>query len=341
MPKVIADNIDHLCAIEMRFAAELPRGVIWPLYVESRKAQSGEPLVYLAAERLLDAVSKDDFVLIVTGAGSRYGLPKGETDGPLGAASLGRALDLGIGAKPVFICEKTHEDPVVATVEAAGISVLDEDRLHKRPHSTVIETLPLGREAGEAFAEDILEKYQPAAVIFIEKTGPNTEGIHHSIMGSAKPENEVGHAYWLADQARARGILTIGIGDGGNEIGFGIIHEAVKAIQPYGERCQCPCEAGVATVTSTDVLVACSVSNWGAYGVSAQLAAMLKNPDLLQSASMEAFMLERCVVAGGTDGAYASQIRYVDGTSAATQTGLVTMLHEIVENGIKTVRRGF
>ena len=44
MPKIIADAIDQLISIEMRYAAELPRGVIRPLYEAARDVQGGEPL---------------------------------------------------------------------------------------------------------------------------------------------------------------------------------------------------------------------------------------------------------------------------------------------------------
>lgn len=341
MPKTVAEAIDHLCATEMRFAGELPRNVIWPLYEAARSSQGGDPLVYQAATRLQDTVQEGDVVFVVTGSGSKYGLTKGETDGPLGAASLARALDLGLKARVVVICEAAHAEPVKATVEAAGLSVLDEEFLWKRPHTAVLEILPAGADAGRAFAERILKHFDPKALVFVEKTGPNDEGVHHSIMGSAKPSDEVGHAHFLADLAAAQDRLTIGIGDGGNEIGFGKIQSDVQRVQPYGTTCQCPCKGGVATRTATEVLVAASISNWGAYGVTAQLAFQLKRPELIQSEEMEAFMLRQCVAAGGTDGAYASQILYVDGTSSRIQTALVAMLHEIVENGLKWINRGF
>jgi hypothetical protein len=341
VPKIIADSIDRLISIEMRFAAELPRGVIRPLYDAARAAQGGDPLVYLGAEGLRKHVSKGDHVLIVTGAGSRLGLHKGETDGPLGAASLGRVLDFGMGARTVLVCDPDHNDPIVAAVEAAGVSVIDAERLEKRPHSTVVEHIPPGDAAGKTFAKKMLDKYKPTAVVFIEKAGPNAKGIHHSIMGTAKAGSETGHAYHLADQARERGIFTLGFGDGGNEIGNGIIYNEARKIQPYGVKCQCPCGDGVATVTKTDVLVSASISNWGAYGVAAQLAYALKDPDLFQSEEMEDFMLHQCVAAGGTDGAYAAQILYVDGTSRKTGLSLVNMLHEIIRNGLKKVYRGF
>ena len=341
MPKIVADSIDQLVSIEMRYASGLPRGVTRPLYEAAREAQGGDPLVYLAAERLLREVSSGDVVLFVTGSGARLGLHKGETDGPLGAASLGRALDFGLGARTVYICDEAHEAPIHASVEAAGISVIDQERFETRMHTALIEIHPPGDEAGAAFATEILERYQPKAVIFIEKTGPNAKGVHHSITGTAKDPTETGHAYHLADQARAAGIFTLGIGDGGNEIGNGIIYEAARNIQPAGKSCRCPCGDGVITVTETDVFISAAVSNWGAYGVSAQLAYMLKNSDLLQSEEMEDFMLRGCVAAGGTDGATAAQLLAVDGTGAGTQRALVRILHEIVGNALKSVSRGF
>jgi len=341
MPKLIADAIDRAVSIEMRFAAELPRGVIRPLYEAAREAQGGEPLVYLAARALLDQVRKRDVVLIVTGSGSRFGLHKGETDGPLGAASLARVLDLGLGARVALVCDEPHREPIVATVEAAGMSVIDAERFERRRHTAVVETLPPGDDAGRHFAETALDRYAPRAVVFIEKTGPNAKGVHHTILGSAKDPNETGHAFHLAELARRRGIVTIGVGDGGNEIGNGVIYDAVRKIQPFGTVCRCPCSDGIATVTRTDVLVSASVSNWGAYGVAAQLAFELKDPELFQDEETEDFMLRQCVAAGGTDGAYAAQVLRVDGTSLRTQRALVSILREIVANGLRSVTRGF
>ena len=67
MPKIIADAIDQLISIEMRYATGLPRGVIRLIYEAAREAQGGGPLVYLAAQKLREVVSRKDFVLIVTG----------------------------------------------------------------------------------------------------------------------------------------------------------------------------------------------------------------------------------------------------------------------------------
>jgi D-glutamate cyclase len=340
-PTIVADVIDRLVSAEIRYAGELPRGVVHAMYDAARAAQGGVPLVHLAARALRDAVGRRDVVMLVTGAGSRFGLHKGETDGPPGAASLARALDFGLGARVVLVSEPAHHEPIVASVEASGLSVLDAERFERRPHTAILELFPAGAERGRPAAAALLDRYRARAVVFVEKGGPNAKGIHHTVLGSAKAPEETGHVFHLADLARERGIVTVGIGDGGNEIGNGLIEDAIRRIQPYGAVCRCPCGGGMATVTRTDVLVVANVSNWGAYGVVAQLAYELGDPDLIQSEELEDFVLQRCVAAGASDGAYAAQLLRVDGTSARAQRAIVALLRETVDNGLRTVTRGF
>ena len=61
--------------------------------------------------------------------------------------------------------------------------------------------------------------------VTIEKLGRNKEGIRHSVMGTPLPKTG---DYYIDDFIVAmteKGKLTVGIGDGGNEIGFGKIHD--------------------------------------------------------------------------------------------------------------------
>jgi hypothetical protein len=56
--------------------------------------------------------------------------------------------------------------------------------------------------------------------------------------------------------------MTIGIGDGGNEIGMGKVPwEVIRRNIPGGARVACR--------TATDHLIVCGISNWGAYGLAA------------------------------------------------------------------------
>jgi hypothetical protein len=51
--------------------------------------------------------------------------------------------------------------------------------------------------------------------------------------------------------------------------------------------------------------------------------------------------VQASVAGGAMDGAYSRLIPYVDGTSDKMQAALITMLHQIVENGLKEYDRGF
>ncbi|MBM3505883.1 MAG: DUF4392 domain-containing protein, partial [Alphaproteobacteria bacterium] len=325
---IIGDSIDRAVSIEMRFGSGLPRGVIHPLYEAARNFH-GEPLCFLAARKLKERVAAGRNVIIATGAGSSPGLPKGETDGPMGAAAIARAIELALAAKPIVVTEERNIDPVVASVEAAGLMVCDDALFVQRNGVALVQPYPLGL-AGKAHANTLFDRYNPAAVIFIEKGGPNRKGVFHSIMGTGRQPDIMANCHYMVEQAASRGVLSIGVGDGGNEIGCGNILDAVTRIQPYGKKCLCSCQGGIGTVVKTDILVFASVSNWGGYGIVAALAGLTDRLDVLHDTATELRMLEACVAAGGMDGAYARMIPYVDGTCAAVQTSLIVMLNEIV-----------
>ena len=82
----------------------------------------------------------------------------------------------------------------------------------------------------------------------------------------------------LAEVARSQGVLTIGIGDGGNEVGFGAVRQEIAESLPSAGRCLNGCPSGVVTVITTDIMVSASVSNWGAYAVAAALAVLRREP---------------------------------------------------------------
>jgi hypothetical protein len=339
--QITCEYIDRLVNIEMRFGEGLPRGVTHRLYDAARAAQGDVPLTFQAAEGLRRALQRGDHVLVVTGAGSAPWLPRGETDGPPGAAAIARALELGLGAKPIYVSEERNMGPVIASSEGIGLGVMAEADFARRDGVAMASVFPLGREAGASEAARLFEHFAPKAVVFVEKAGPNSAGIFHSILGTGRNDDMMANAQEIAREAQARGVFTLGIGDGGNEIGFGRVAEAVRGIQPAGRVCKCPCGQGVATVTGTDVLLSAAVSNWGAYGVAAALAALERRPEILHSADDEDRMLLACVAAGGFDGAYARQVPMVDGTSQRVQTSLITMLHEVVRNSLVSYRRGF
>ena len=100
MPKddTDGDSIDRAVNIEMRFQAGLPIGVTFPLFETARNKQKS-PSILAAAQLLKDRVPKGRNVFIVTGEVALPGLPRGETDGPPGAAVIARAIEIGLDAR--------------------------------------------------------------------------------------------------------------------------------------------------------------------------------------------------------------------------------------------------
>ena len=323
----IWESIDRLMSLEVR---NINAGMLPPLY-DAARAIIGGPLCRAAAERLAKAVRPGDAVLIATGAGGPPWLFKGETDGPLGAAGLARALALGYRAWPLILTEERSRHPVEMTLAAAGISLLPEGMARARPTTATLVEFPVDPAEAEQAAAGFVDRYRPAAMILVEKTSPNRAGVIHSVSGQAwTPKVEFVRVEFLVAECRRRGIPTVGIGDHGNEIGFGAIEDVVRRTVPRADLCQCPCGQGMASAIATDVVIPASISNWGAYGVAAALAILKRDPGLLHDASTERAMLQACVMAGAVDGISSRQILAVDGTNADSQVAIVSLLAELV-----------
>jgi hypothetical protein len=225
---------------------------------------------------------------------------------------------------------------VTATLIAGGVSVLPEPLSRTRPTTATILPFTTNPALGEEEAKTFLEKHQPVAVIAVEKNSPNRVGVIHSVTGKAwTPTVEFARVEFLIHEARRRGVLTIGVGDMGNEIGFGLIEETVRQTVPYADLCQCSCKQGAASATTTDVLVPASVSNWGCYGIEAGLAILKGRPEIFHDVETERAMLRACQAAGGVDGLTSRQILAVDGTSAEVQVAIVTLLAELISKALE------
>src|SRR6266545_3810990 len=107
---IIAESVDRLITVDFGY------GVIHELN-EAARQRYGKAPALLAAERLRERVHPGDTVIIATGCTyPGFELVVGEPDGPMGAASLARALALGLRAKPVVVAEECLVEGVRAAV---------------------------------------------------------------------------------------------------------------------------------------------------------------------------------------------------------------------------------
>ena len=336
---VAGESLDRLTTVEMR-PRGMPRGFLAALYAAARQ-HHGSPLGLLAARRLASAMGSGPQVVIIgTTAGRPVVQPLGETDGPIGAALLGRALHLAFGAIPVFVGGDQFTAPLRAAAEASGFTLLALDEAKQRKNAAVLIDLPTeatGDEADRAAA--ILADTGAAAVISVERPGPNAKGVTHSTRGTASP-TPVRTIAELVLGASARGILTVGIGDAGNEVGFGAIAESVRGIHPNGAKCACPCAAGVACAVPADVLVVGSCSNLGATNVAGAIALVAGRPDAVPDVALERRVFEACVTAGAEESTHGRAL-WCDGVPLEAHSALTTLVQEVVRIEATTVVRAW
>ena len=99
---------------------------------EAARAKFQRPLCLLAAEMVHQQVKPGDNVLILTGSYHPLRFPIGEMDGPPGGATLARALDIGLGAKPFFAIEPPLVPLMEVACKAVGLLPMSPELAMKR-----------------------------------------------------------------------------------------------------------------------------------------------------------------------------------------------------------------
>lgn len=251
-------------------------------------------------DRLQEALQEITGVVILTGFPVRLGIHNftGETDGPLGAANLAFAFE-SIGVPVWLLTDEEAYWVVNAAVTRRGCKC--------RP-------LMLPKYEADEFIAAQLDAIKPSHVLTIERPGKARDGHYHNMRGGIIDAMFV-DASSIIEAARERGITTISIGDGGNEIGMGALAETIEKYVPHGEAI---CAREVA-----DIALISGVSNWWGWGVSALLSRMY-GINLLPSDDMERGMLHEMVLAGSVDGCTKKPEETVDNLPMEVHLGVLS-----------------
>ena len=217
---------------------------------------------------MIQAVSKSvESVVIITGFPCllEYNPPT-ETDGPIGAMAIALAL-IRIGKRVTVITDEVNEDVVLSAGAALGAtktSSLTHSSTHGSnstgPHAIIsqlcLESFPGAADFDEGDNSRLLKIAEDCdLVIAIERAGPASDGTYRT-MRKIDMSHVIAPLDLLFTAAAESGVSTIGIGDGGNEVGMGKVFEAVLASG-------IPNAKEIACVTSCEHLIVSSVSNWG------------------------------------------------------------------------------
>jgi hypothetical protein len=217
-----------------------------------------------------------------------------ETDGPVGAIALYNTL-IARGNKPVLVCGPPLSD--------------------KLANDYCVQALPIGLNSQTlSDTQQILNKWQPELIISIERPGKAADGHYYNMRG----EDISARAACFDDFLNIADCPTIGVGDGGNEIGMGNIAEALQALDI------------VPSTTTCDELIIADVSNWGALGLIAMLSwhetkDCLKNIDPLA-------ILQYLSTLGSVDGVTRENQLTEDGLPASEGIELIGQLQQLVAN---------
>lgn len=251
-----------------------------------------------AAERIWTV--RRGTVLLATGF---YVAGCAETDGPPGTLALARALQR-MGFFPVVVTDRFCAN----FFEPEGIAV---------------EYVPL--DTREEDLNALWERRRPELLISVERCGRNGNGDYTNMRG-VSIARETARLDPLFEEAARRRIPTVGIGDGGNEIGMGNLSgEIAKRLSIV------PC------VTRVEYLILATVSNWGAYALTACLQ-LLTGETLLPTFSETERFLSRIVACGSVDGVTKRREATVDGFPPEREKEILCALSAICSAAVRRKR---
>jgi hypothetical protein len=208
--------------------------------------------------------------------------PAGETDGPLGAIFLARAL-VPLGCRVILCsdgfceaalraglaaCGLQQNVPLITLAEyAQSIGLSTEQYFQEHLGDTQLTHLIALERVGPSHTLESLQQQHGGEAIgqtyldFLDACPPEHQDRCHTMRGRDITER-MSPAHLLFECAQQeKSITTIGIGDGGNEIGMGKIPwEIMHRNIPGGGLVACR--------VPTRHLIVCGISNWGAYALA-------------------------------------------------------------------------
>lgn len=254
--KEISEHIDRLITVDFH-----TRKFIIELYEAARKSAGNIPLTYKAASSIIRKVRHGSTVIFLSGFPT-YGTFVAEQDGPVGAAMLARVLAELLNVRSVVLTDESQAQMTENCFMGSGFSLVDK---MDEDHQILVRGV---KENAKVDASGILDEFSPSAIIAIERPSKNIQGKYMSMKG-LDLSFKIARLDEIIEAANQRGILTVGVGDGGNECGCGLIRDEVLKHHPNG--------ATIASCVKTDVLVFASISNLGAYGIAGALAAITRD----------------------------------------------------------------
>lgn len=243
-------------------------------------------------------------VLIATGFTIKSFM-RGEADGPIEAVALGQVLKR-IGGKPIYVSDG-HNCHIIKTLT--------------RSKDTIVNFPITNHQNSESFARKLLQDLNPSLLVSIERVGFNKDRSYFNRLGENIDSISAKVDYLFMNHPS-----TIGIGDGGIEIGMGLVPLNLLAeILPINP-----------SITPTNSLVIAGTSNWGSYGLLAALS-IQNGINLLPSSTQENQCLRQIVEDNDAVDSFTNGCtETVDGYKPQELSFVLDELHSIVNGSLRT-----
>jgi hypothetical protein len=245
--------------------------------------------------------------------------PAAETDGPPGALFLARALT-PLGVRVTLVTDSFCRQALEVGLEAAGLA-----------GAVPVITLPPSTDDWPTFLDREWQPFTREGVplthlVAVERVGLSHDGPCRNMRGlDITAHTAPAHLLFEDAARRAPPLPTIGIGDGGNEIGMGKIdRDVLHRNVPDGRLIACRVPA--------DYLIVAGVSNWGAYALAAgvRLLRGAAHDPALFDAGRERALLRVMVERGPlVDGRSGRREATVDGVPWAPYAAVLERLGEL------------
>jgi hypothetical protein len=215
-------------------------------------------------------------------------------------------------------------DAVTVPPLEAALKVLGEP--------TDIVTFHASASDAETAARRVLAEYEPAFLVAVERRAATRPATTSACAPSPCATGTApGRPLHRRPPRGVRRPVTVGVGDGGNEIGMGNVRARVARVSAKARQ--------FASVVKVNHLVVAGTSNWGAYGIVAELS-RLAGRDLLHTSDEEQAMVLACVQAGAVDGVTRRAEPTVDRLPSGAHTGILELLRVAAMDQSKSRRGG-
>ena len=223
-----------------------------------------------------------------------------ETDGPPGAFSIGNAIS-ELGGEVIYLIEDHTKNFI------------------DKKNNTII--FPnTSKEESLKFSEQIIKTYDPSVLISIERCGITEKNRYLNIS-----RQDISKFNAFIDTLFDLHPNTIGIGDGGNEIGMGKLYDYISSSEKFIDE---------PTISKTKHLIVTTVSNWGGWGIAAALS-LLSNKKLLETTEQATEIMQQQLDLGAVDGSNFKSELSVDGFNWEINKKILQKLHRIINKNLK------